>query len=604
MVSMARTPTRLIDPSQRRAVVVETPRRPSRWHSLVVVCQLLWLGLRLIGLRMRRELTPTVLGRELRAQFERWGGLWIKTGQLLALRVDLFPIPMCDELAKLQNNSVGFPPEVARQIIESELGAPIEAHFDEFGAYPFAVASIGQVFRAHLRQENAWVAVKVQRPYMDELFRRDFAVVHGLVWLLRVFRLFRHMRWDLGLQELRELMDEELNYQYEASNIRRMRTSLRSHKISVPKLIERYCTRRVLVTEFIHGVLMADYIAVARSDPQRLAAWRRENNIDPRRIARRLMYSLFQQMLEDNLYHGDLHPGNIVLLRDNRIALIDFGTASFTEREYLERFKMFVRALAARDYSKAADLCFMLAARVPNIDLEPVKEKLVNVLRAWARRTLVRELPYHTKSLENVTVSLARITVGYRCTMEWAWLRMHRAFTTLDLSLVHLYPDVNYSRILQKYFERAEVRSLQTMVSGRMVLRSLGSYRTALDIQDRVNEYTMFQGQLVRRQAQLFEGATDKFAAFLAAVAQILAVCLCAFNVIVLYVFASQHHPSWVRALAIGRGEALTDRFPNLSEGVWILSLLLLWYVFFRLTSLVRVLRRKDVQRGQRVVAV
>jgi len=434
MISLARTPTRLIDPAQRAPVVVKQPERPSRWYGLILVCQLAWLTLRMLWLRLRRRLTPIVLGCELRAQFERWGGLWIKTGQLLSLRVDLFPIPMCDELAKLQHSSLGFPADLARRIVESELGAPIDAHFDEFGTHPFAVASIGQVFRAHLKRENAWVAVKVQRPYMDELLRRDFAVVQGIVWVLQFLRFYRHMRWDLGLQELRELMDEELNYQYEASNIRRMRKSLRSHKILVPELYAQYCTRRVLVTEFIHGVLMADYIAVERSDPRQLAEWRQENNIEPRRVARRLMYSLFQQMLEDNLFHGDLHPGNIVLLRDNRIALIDFGTASFTEREYLERFRMFVRALAARDYSKAADLCFMLAARVPNIDLEPVKEKLINVLKGWARRTLVRQLPYHTKSLENVTLSLAQVTVSYGCTMEWAWLRMHRAFTTLDLS--------------------------------------------------------------------------------------------------------------------------------------------------------------------------
>ncbi len=543
MIALEQTPTRLIEPSERAPVVIAPVRRVWRLRGLENATRLGSLLLSLGWLWARRRLTGARAGVLVRGTFERLGGLWIKTGQLMALRIDLFPIEFCDELARLQYSAVGFPADVARDILERELAAPVDAYFDEFGERPFAVASIGQVFRAHLRDENAWVAVKVQRPHIAEMFRRDFAVVRRIIWLLELLRVYPHMRWRFGLQELREVMEEEIDYRYEASHIRRMRRSLKAHRILVPRPYRRYCTSRILVTEFVHGVLMADYIKVNRSDPKKLAEWLRVNNVNPTRVARRLLQSLFRQMLEDNQYHGDLHPGNIVLLRNSQVALIDFGTTSFTEREYLERFRLFVNALALRDYSKAADLMFLMMPRVPNIDLDIVKDKLVQVLRSWARRTLVRELPYHMKSLENVTVGLVRVLHEHRCATEWAFLRFHRAFTTLDMSLIYLHPDVNYPRMLQKYFERADLRSVKQLFTTQSTVRALGAYRTALDIQERVSEYTMFQSNLVRRHAQLFEGATDKFARFMASTVMTVAILGLLLEAVAVVAFLEQHHP-------------------------------------------------------------
>ena len=101
---------------------------------------------------------------------------------------------------------------------------------------------------------------------------------------------------------------------------------------------------------------MAEYLNALQADPRSIAAWCRENNVSPRRVARRLHLSMLRQILEDNLYHGDLHPGNIILLRDSNIALIDCGTIGFLELEYLQKFRLFMKSLVELDYDKAADL--------------------------------------------------------------------------------------------------------------------------------------------------------------------------------------------------------------------------------------------------------
>src|SRR5439155_1720531 len=109
---------------------------------------------------VRRRLTAREYSRRLRLIFERLGGLWIKLGQLLSLRTDVFSREFCLELSRLQDRAEGFPPEMARQIIEADLGGKVETFFDDFEAMPFAAASIGQVHRARLKQSGTVVAVK------------------------------------------------------------------------------------------------------------------------------------------------------------------------------------------------------------------------------------------------------------------------------------------------------------------------------------------------------------------------------------------------------------------------------------------------------------
>jgi ubiquinone biosynthesis protein len=604
MLSPALIPTRL-ETARPSRIVVRDVQPVSRLRTLTTVAVLGQLCVRLLWLRIRGAGDAELVGTMVREAFEHLGGLWLKAGQLLSLRVDLFPQGFCQQLALLQNRSFAFPTPLARQILESEIGAPIEDYFDEFGEQPFAVASIGQVYRARLRHEQVYVAVKIQKPFSDQLFTRDLILIRWLVRLLQLFRFRTHMRWDLGYNELSDVMREELDYHYEASAMRRMRRQLRGHRIYVPRLFGRYSTRRVLVTEFIHAILMADYIKMAEENPERLAAWLAENNVKPRKVARRLIQSMYRQLFENNLFHGDLHPGNIVLLRNSRIALIDFGSTSFTEREYLQKFVMFVRALATRNFAKAADLSLMLTASLPNnLDVDQVKEDLVRALRSWATRTLVKQLPYHDKSMDNVTIEIVRILVGCRCTMEWGWLRIHRALTTLDTSLVYLYRDVNYTRMLQQYFERAEQRKLRAMMKADLPLRAISSFETQLNIQERLNEYTMFQAELVRRHAQVFRGSISKISAFMRALIQLVWATVLLAGFVGAVVYVDQH----IGLVALDwMGPQLSGwvrRMPALDNGTWLV--LTLGYVYF-LVTVVKLRKRlgyRDAGTHEKVAAV
>jgi hypothetical protein len=194
-----------------------------------------------------------------------------------------------------------------------------------------------------------------------------------------------------------------------------------------------------------------------------------------------------------------------------------------------------------------------------------------------------------------------RVLLSHGCIVDWAYLRIHRAFTTLDMSLVHLYPKVNYTRMLQQYFENAKIRSLEALFTRRMFVRAMDAYRTSYDIHDRVNEYTMFQGKLVRRHAQLFEGATDKFAAFLAAVVNTAALCLLIVEVGGLVGFLGQHHPAFFTAVGGGNLGAVLEWLPRLDYGTWLVVLGLGGFFTARLLRTGSALQRKDPRQAQRV---
>jgi len=341
---------------------------------------------------------------------------------------------------------------------------------------------------------------------------------------------------------------------------------------------------------------MTDYIRMSNTDPVRLATWLQENNIDSRLVARQLVRSIFRQLLEDNLYHSDLHPGNIILLRNSRIALIDFGAISFTDLEYLQKFRLFFKAIVTRDYSKAAELALLLGGSVPVTDMEMVKGKLVEVLSAWGTRTLVKDLPYYEKSLDNAFVQVAKMMSRYKCEVNWQMLKMRRATATLDASLVCLFPGIDLLRQLHAYLRKAELRRVRNTTRNRMLPRLVRGVTTLLDVLEIAHEQGLYQGSLIRRQAQVFERTTSKFAYLFAFLLGQTAVIEILAGILFLTAYFYQHHPDWIRPWVGDRLSALAQSLPMLEERAWIGILIVDTYFVWAAAKLRRQFLEKDIR--------
>lgn len=443
--------------------------------------------------------------RYIRTFCEEMGGLWVKVGQILAMRRDVFSQTFCEELGRLHDHASGFPGSIAVSIIEREIG-PLDQHFSEFGIDPIAAASIAQIHEARLAESGLRVVVKVQRPGVAAAFSRDLRFLKRVVLLIKILHVLRSGRWDEMLWELDKTFTEELDYRLEASSISRMRKLLRHHKVYAPKVFQSLCTRRVLVMEYVEGVFMSEYIKVSRHDPERVAAWNAENGVSAEKLGQRLYLSHLRQVFEDKLYHCDLHPGNVIILRDNRFALIDFGSIASFERSFLEKYLMMFHAIAARDFTKVADLMLLMSPALPDIDLSDLRGELVRAMRSWELKTTIKRAPYYEKSLTSAMASLAEILGRYDVPPAWEFLRLQRAEITLDSALSLLMPTVNYVKLAKIYMEKAQQRDLARISSRKSRRHLFGSLAILAAAPYRLNEIITFQADWLRLRAMRFGG--------------------------------------------------------------------------------------------------
>ncbi len=238
-------------------------------------------------------------------------GLNIKTGQFIGTRADLAPPAYVEWLGKLQDHVPPRPFGLVRRIVEQELGEPLGQLFSSFEREPLGAASLAQVHRATL-PDGREVAVKVQYPEVERLVRIDLANTTCVVNLLA--RTEPNFDYRSVLAELSVEVPRELDFVREGRMLRRVSANLaRLDGIVLPEVIDGYNTRRVLVTTYLHGVNVRDIEAI------------RAMGVEPERVAWLLAAAYGHQILGDGVFQADPHPGNILVLPDGRVGLIDFG---------------------------------------------------------------------------------------------------------------------------------------------------------------------------------------------------------------------------------------------------------------------------------------
>jgi ubiquinone biosynthesis protein len=252
---------------------------------------------------------------KMRLLLQELGPTYVKFGQIVSSRADSVPQEWERELAMLQSDVQPFPVEEAREVVESELGAPPEEVFASFDPVPLAAASLGQVHRATLEDDRE-VVVKVQRPRIEDKVRSDLRILAQAARTLE-----RRTAWarELGAQgmidEFGETLLRELDYTIEAYNARRLAQNLASIEgVHIPEMIRPLCSRRVLTMEFVDGV-------PATHRDEIVAA-----GLDPVAIADSAVRASIKMLLIDGFFHADPHPGNVLVSLDTGIlTFLDTG---------------------------------------------------------------------------------------------------------------------------------------------------------------------------------------------------------------------------------------------------------------------------------------
>jgi ubiquinone biosynthesis protein len=269
-------------------------------------------GLGAVAGRARNTDDPGELARQVREAIEDLGGVYVKLGQLLATRPDLLPPEAIEELGRLHSSATPLTIETINSVLAAEIGET-SAAFASFDAEPLGSASIAQAHSAVL-MDGTPVVVKVQRPGLESDVERDLAI---LDWVARNAERRSSLARTYGARQLTEdfsaALRDELDFHNEARQVEGMAASVRDYPdIVVPRVFEQHSTARVLVMERLHGKPLADL--PPGTDVER-----------GYELADALLQSQIRAMLRGERFHGDPHPGNVLLLADGRLGLIDFG---------------------------------------------------------------------------------------------------------------------------------------------------------------------------------------------------------------------------------------------------------------------------------------
>ena len=568
--------SQLVLPSERAPVVIVPPKPPSRFRPYYVFFRLGQVLASLLFLRLTGMMTAKRFGTLVRAFLEQMGALWIKAGKILALRKDMFSQEFAEELDKLKDRGPGVPFHLARQIVEQEMGGPLGRYFDEFSPTPFASTTVAQIHQAHLRREDVTVAVKVQHPHAKQNYSADLAMIRRVARIMESLSILPYFRWTDVCWELEQNMQLEMDSRFEAAALRKLGKTATAGGVYFPEVFLDYSSERVLVMEFIRGALVSDFLSLSQSDPRRLADWLEANNIDPRWVAKRLFRTVFRQILEDNYFHADLHPGNIILLRNSRIAFIDCRNAGSLESEQVTKLRLLVQSLAAGEYSACADYFFLLTAHLPAVDIAEVKSGMVRLMRTWETEVHVRERPYGSKSMTYLTSELNKLALQSGFSVQWSLSKMMGALANLDNSLSFLWPQMNYLKQLKGYIRQAEMRRVRTVL-GEAKSRLSRSTVAAWEIPRRFSESMLFQQILARRQAQVIQGSATRIGSFLSGILAAAAVTLLGTELFLLVTFLSQHTQLPVRDVIGNQIFTAVSAFPHIASWLWVLILIGVW---------------------------
>ena len=387
-----------------------------------------WLTGRRKGKAGDRSASRADLSRRLRLSIERLGPTYIKLAQIISSGEGLFPEELVTEFKKCRDQVPAEPFAVVRSTVEEDLGAPLETIFASFDETPLAAASIAQVHAAVLKTGEP-VVVKVQRTTVAALVKKDIRVMAWLAPFL-VGRLpFASLANPPALVELfAETISEELDFRLEAQNMLDVAASfvaLGQRGYIIPRPHPRLVTRRVLVMERLSGFNFDDVDAI------------RDAGVDTHDIVRTGMIGFMEGAIIEGIFHGDLHGGNLFVLPDGKVALLDFGiTGRMDERQRRAFLRLMLGATLNDIHMQIAALC-ELGALPLDTDIDAVISDL------GLGTTVIDPTTADPDEMIKEVQKIVKMLLGYGARMPKELMLYVKNLVFLDGAIARLAPDLD-----------------------------------------------------------------------------------------------------------------------------------------------------------------
>lgn len=415
---------------------------------------------------------------------ENLGSVFVKLGQILAMRLDLLPQKyalalwdLFDEEAPILNEEMFF-------IFKKETGKEIKDVFEEIEEKPLAVASFGQVYKVKLNGERA--VIKILKPGVETYIRADLIVLKFLALIIDAFGLLKAVTVKEIIHQLENWLKEELDYRAEAKNTEIIyEHTIKKHRLAdviVPKIYSEYTTKRILVQEFIEGYPANKLILALEKNPEKTRKILMEKHINLAKIADDFLVDLMRQYFIDGFFHADPHPANLMISAHSKIGYVDFGIVGRPEYGRIPLLR-FIKAAAEQDFeSGARSFCdFGYQVLAPDIEIlierseryfliynkifEFIAKKLLldikHLSEEWYLNSGNSDLPPAKRSSAVAFFKIIKQAEKYKIKLPLEAIAFFRALAIIDMVCIKLNKNFSMPSAIKLFFARHNIKEIE-----------------------------------------------------------------------------------------------------------------------------------------------
>ena len=372
-------------------------------------------------------------GQRLRFAFEELGPTYIKIGQIISTRKDLFDDDIISELSKLRDDVEQFDDYIAMDLLDKELGVSRKEVFSYISESPIAAASIGQVYSARLK-DGTDVVIKIQRPNIESTIKADIEILKRLSSNLE----FLKKEWNVDIYDLISEMEmqlvRELDYKFEEVNGTKLRNIFKDSKeVFIPRIYDEYTTKRLLVMEKVNGLCLSDISSHKLSDDKK------------KKIVDIGVRSFFRQVMTCGFFHADPHPGNIFVMDDMRLAYIDFGMVGLIDDKTLGQLNQLILAATDKNVDKIIRILADMGAISKSSNDEGLKRDLLYLVHYYF------DIPFDRLRISEVLDEAFRFMRNHRVSLPSQLVILGKTMITLEGTSRGLYKEFSAETIASSY---------------------------------------------------------------------------------------------------------------------------------------------------------
>lgn len=408
-------------------------------------------------------------GERIKLAIEELGPTFIKLGQILSTRYDLIPEDISSELAYLQDHAYKIPLEDIKEIFRNEIGSEIEEVFEYFNDQPIAAASIGQVHRALLKTGEK-VVVKVQRPNIRKTIEQDIQILKTMAEIVdSSLNEEGAIKTTDIVREFSESIMRELDYVHEAHSAQKMKINFRKNKaVIIPEIYWAVTSKKVITMEDIEGIKVNNIEAI------------KKNEWDEEKISELVARVFMEQVFLHGLFHGDPHPGNILILDGETISFIDFGIVGYIDNKMLDFITTTLRATSDKNINKIIEKLSDIDALTVETDEVSLRSDIFNITNYYF------DLPMDKIDFGEGLNEFLLVLHKHNLRIPSQLTLLMKSMVTLEGTLKSLHPKFNLMKVSSDIMDSVRKKKMEKISLIDAFNTSLNIYDTLKKIPDQM----------------------------------------------------------------------------------------------------------------------